>query len=73
MYINDVKTIMANLELLYSGALEQRQTSDEERSYYHNSVLYEQNPDVYSSELEEIYTWYDEQTWLVKNRWDSYS
>lgn len=56
MYINDIKQINANMQLLYNGDLVQRQTSDEERSFYHNNNLYSNNPDVYSSELEEVAT-----------------
>ena len=43
MYVNEMKNLNLNLELLYSGKLIQTKNSNEKRSYYFNEIEYMYN------------------------------
>ena len=47
MYINDLKNLYLNLNLIYEKKLAQRQKSDQERSYYYNMNKYSNDPAYY--------------------------
>ena len=57
------------MQLLYSGSLQQRQKSTEERSYYYNANYFAQNPGEFADRIVAIP---EEGRSYIDNQWRGY-